>query len=41
MKKVIFALSFGILTLVGCVTPGGSVSQAERIELQPGYWDPK
>jgi hypothetical protein len=41
MKHIVFALSLAIVTLVGCSTPGGSTSQSERTELQPGYWDPK
>ena len=40
MKAIVFALSLAILSLVGCSTPGGS-SHPDRIELRPGYWDPK
>jgi hypothetical protein len=40
MKQIVSALCFVILTAGGCSTPGGS-TQAVRLELQPGYWDPK
>lgn len=41
MKQFVFAVSFAILTLPGCSTPGDSTSEPQRTELRPGYWDPK
>jgi hypothetical protein len=40
MKRIVFVLSFAILPLAGCPTTGGGASQPERLELQPGYFDP-
>jgi hypothetical protein len=34
-------LSFAVLPLAGCPTAGGGASQPERLELQPGYFDPE
>src|SRR5687767_3990547 len=41
MKRIVFVLSFAVLPLAGCPTAGGSASQPERLELQPGYFDPE
>jgi hypothetical protein len=41
MKQIVFALSLAIVTLVGCSTTGPSTPQPVRLELQPGYWDPR
>jgi len=40
MKRSVFVLSFALLPLAGCPTTGGGASQPERLELQPGYFDP-
>ncbi len=40
MKRSVFVLSFALLPLAGCPTTGGGGSQPERLELQPGYFDP-
>jgi hypothetical protein len=41
MKRIVLVLFFAILPLAGCPTTGGSASQPERLELQPGYFDPE
>jgi hypothetical protein len=41
MKRLVFALSLAIVTLAGCSTPGPGTAEPVRLELQPGYWDPK
>jgi hypothetical protein len=41
MKRIVFLLSFAILPLAGCPTAGGGASQPERLELQPGNFDPE
>jgi hypothetical protein len=41
MKRIVFLLAFAILPLAGCPTAGGGASQPERLELQPGYFDPE
>ena len=40
MKHVVYALAVAILALAGCATPDDGHPR-ERVELQPGYWDPR
>jgi hypothetical protein len=39
MRHIVFAVSFAILTLAGC--SGIEITYPERLELQPGYFDPR
>ena len=41
MMRIVLVLSFAILPLAGCPTAGGGATQPERLELQPGYFDPE
>ena len=41
MRHIAFALALAIVTPAGCSTAGNGISEPQRTELQPGYWDPK
>lgn len=41
MRQIVFAVSFAILALAGCSTDGIQITYPERLELQPGYFDPR